>query len=79
MKNDLDVFYFSTMIPMHVLFTEDGQMDKRVFLQAWKDIPAQNEVQFTMSNMRGLSPGERILGEQSKDHFFGWERPILWR
>lgn len=56
-KNDLDVFYFSTTIPLHVLFVEDGQMDKRVFLQAWKDIPAQNEVQFNMSNMRGLSPG----------------------
>lgn len=59
MKNELDVFYFSTAIPMHVLFTEDGQMDKRVFLQAWKDIPAQNEVQFTMSNLRELSPGEQ--------------------
>ena len=25
-KNNIDVLYFSTNIPMHVLFTEDGQM-----------------------------------------------------
>lgn len=37
---------------MHVYFTEDGQMDKRVFLATWKDIPAQNEVQYTLSNVQ---------------------------
>ena len=44
-KNSIDVFYFSCMIPMHVLFMEDGEMEKRVFLATWKDIPAANEVQ----------------------------------
>ncbi|KAL1139185.1 hypothetical protein AAG570_009244 [Ranatra chinensis] len=51
-KNNIDVFYFACMIPMHVLFTEDGQMDKRVFLATWKDIPAQNEVQYTLNNVQ---------------------------
>lgn len=37
---------------MHVFFTEDGQMDKRVFLATWKDIPAQNEVQYTLTNVQ---------------------------
>lgn len=37
---------------MHVLFTEDGQLDKRVFLTTWKDIPAANEVQYTLSNVQ---------------------------
>ncbi|XP_014664948.1 PREDICTED: AP-1 complex subunit beta-1-like [Priapulus caudatus] len=50
-KNIVDVFYFACIIPIHVFFTEDGQMDKRVFLATWKDIPAQNEVQYTLSNM----------------------------
>lgn len=35
---------------MNALFIEDGQMDKRVFLATWKEIPAQNEVQYTISN-----------------------------
>lgn len=43
-KNNIDVFYFACLVPMHVYFTEDGQLDKRVFLSTWKDIPAQNEV-----------------------------------
>jgi hypothetical protein len=37
---------------MNIFFTEDGQMDKRVFLATWKDIPAQNEVQYTLSNIQ---------------------------
>lgn len=36
---------------MHVFFVEDGQMDKRLFLSTWKDIPAQNEVQYTIQNI----------------------------
>lgn len=50
-KNNVDVFYFSCLTPLHVLCTEDGLMDKRVFLTTWKDIPAQNEVQYTIENV----------------------------
>jgi len=50
-KNNIDVFYFATMLPLNVFFAEDGQMDKRVFLSTWKDIPAQNEVQYTINNV----------------------------
>ncbi|XP_037512931.1 AP-1 complex subunit beta-1 [Rhipicephalus sanguineus] len=47
-KNNVDVFYFSCVVPLHVLYVEDGLMDKRVFLATWKDIPAQNELQFSL-------------------------------
>lgn len=47
-KNNVDVFYFSCLVPLHVLCAEDGLMDKRVFLATWKDIPAQNELQFAL-------------------------------
>ncbi|XP_015907382.1 AP-1 complex subunit beta-1 [Parasteatoda tepidariorum] len=50
-KNNVDVFYFSCLVPLHVFCTEDGMMDKRVFLSTWKDIPAQNEVQYTIDNI----------------------------
>lgn len=26
MKNNIDVFYFSTLYPLHILFVEDGKM-----------------------------------------------------
>ncbi|XP_046842266.1 AP-1 complex subunit beta-1-like [Xenia sp. Carnegie-2017] len=44
-KNNIDVFYFSCVVPMYVFFVEAGQMDRKVFLAMWKDIPATNEVQ----------------------------------
>lgn len=51
-KNNIDVFYFSCLVPMHALFVEDGEMEKRVFLATWKDIPAQNEVQHEICNVQ---------------------------
>lgn len=51
-KNNIDVFYYASLVPMNVFFVEDGQMDKRVFLATWKDIPAQNEVQYTLTNIQ---------------------------
>lgn len=50
-KNNIDVFYFATVMPMHIFFIEDGAMDKRVFLSTWKDIPSQNEVQYNIENV----------------------------
>ncbi|XP_034230558.1 AP-1 complex subunit beta-1 [Thrips palmi] len=51
-KNNIDIFYFACVVPMNVYFCEDGQMDKRVFLNTWKEIPAQNEVQFTLTDVQ---------------------------
>lgn len=56
-KNNIDVFYYACLMPANVFFTEDGEMDKREFLATWKDIPAQNEVQFTLNNVL-LQAGE---------------------
>jgi len=50
-KNNIDVFYFATLVPLNAFFAEDGQMDKRIFLSTWKDIPAQNEVQYTIQGV----------------------------
>lgn len=68
-KNDLDVFYFACMIPIYAVFVEDGQMDKRLFLQMWKEIPAQNEVQYTITNSLGLSPDD-ICGKLQQNNIF---------
>ena len=48
-KNNIDVFYFSTLVPMHVYFAEDGEIDKKLFLNSWKEIPEQNEMQFQVA------------------------------
>ena len=56
-KDNIDVFYFAVVVPLNVYFEESGQMDKRDFLQLWKEIPEQNELQFTIQNSRGASAG----------------------
>lgn len=53
-KNNLDVFYFSVVVPMHVYFSEEGEIDKRLFLNTWKEIPEQNESQFQINAHPGL-------------------------
>lgn len=52
-KNNIDIFYFACVVYANALFTEDGQLDKRVFLQTWKEIPSGNEVQYTLKDING--------------------------
>jgi len=54
-KNNVDVFYFACLVHANVLFTDDGQLDKRVFLATWKEIPAANEVQYNLNGVLGTS------------------------
>ncbi|KAJ8982571.1 hypothetical protein NQ317_005042 [Molorchus minor] len=54
-KNNVDVFYYASQVPMQVLFIEDGTLDKRVFLTTWRDIPSANEVQYTISDIKGTT------------------------
>nr|XP_061801081.1 AP-2 complex subunit beta isoform X4 [Nerophis lumbriciformis] len=45
-KNNIDVFYYSVLIPLNIFFVEDGKMERQVFLATWKDIPNENELQY---------------------------------
>ena len=68
-KNNIDVFYFEVLVPLYVYFDENGQMDKRDFLQLWKEIPEQNEVQFTISNTNNLSADDICTKLQQNNVF----------
>ncbi|KAG5874679.1 hypothetical protein JTB14_021636 [Gonioctena quinquepunctata] len=54
-KNNVDVFYYACQLPIQILFTEDGTLDKRVFLTTWRDIPSANEVQYTINDIKGTT------------------------
>lgn len=43
-NNQQPVWYFSDRISLHVLFTEDGRMERATFLETWKSLPDSNEV-----------------------------------
>uniref|UniRef100_A0A8C7ZM40 AP complex subunit beta n=1 Tax=Oryzias sinensis TaxID=183150 RepID=A0A8C7ZM40_9TELE len=49
-KNSIDVFYFSVLIPLNIFFVEDGKMERQVFLATWKDIPNENELQYQIKD-----------------------------
>lgn len=55
-KNNIGVFYFAIPVPLYVFFTEDGAMERKIFLDTWKDIPQVNEKQFQLNNVGNL-PG----------------------
>lgn len=54
-KNNVDIFYFACLVHANALFLEDGQLDKRVFLTTWKEIPAANEVQYNLNGIGGTA------------------------
>ncbi|XP_051129368.1 beta-adaptin-like protein C [Andrographis paniculata] len=43
-NNQQPVWYFSDKIPLQVLFTGDGRMERSSFLETWKSLPDSNEV-----------------------------------
>lgn len=53
---------------MNVYFTEDGQLDKRVFLNTWKDIPAQNEVQYTLKGV--MLTADQVVQKMQQNNVF---------
>ncbi|KAI1728991.1 non-SMC mitotic condensation complex subunit 1 domain-containing protein [Ditylenchus destructor] len=68
-KNNFDVHYFAVTVPLFVYFEESGQMDKRDFLQLWKEIPEQNEVQFSITNTYNLSADD-ICSKLQQNNIF---------
>ncbi|XP_072999854.1 beta-adaptin-like protein C [Typha latifolia] len=43
-NNQQPVWYFNDKISLHVLFVEDGKMERPIFLETWKSLPDANEV-----------------------------------
>jgi hypothetical protein len=54
-KNSVDVFYFACLVPIHVYFVQDTEMDKMAFVQTWQEIPESNEIKHQLQNVNGLS------------------------
>lgn len=64
-KNNIDVFYFSCLVPVHMMFTEEGKMERKMFLQTWKEIPQSNEVQTNVETKGFNSDGIQNVLEAS--------------
>merc|ERR1712113_963070 len=75
-KNSIDVFYFATIVPTHVYFGEDGNMEKKVFLATWKDIPAQMKFNFLLRELIVMQM--ECLQKYTKTTSLLWLRE-LWR
>ncbi|OQV21734.1 AP-1 complex subunit beta-1 [Hypsibius exemplaris] len=68
LKNNIGVHYFACLIPMHVLFVEDGLMEKGVFLATWKDISSDNEKQFDIHT--SLTDADAISNKLQANNIF---------
>ncbi|KAJ3676203.1 hypothetical protein LUZ60_003615 [Juncus effusus] len=44
------VWYFNDKFSLHVLFSEDGRMERPTFLETWKSLPDDNEVMKDLTN-----------------------------
>lgn len=67
-KNNVDIFYFACLVHANALFQEDGQLDKRLFLTTWKEIPAANEVQYSLAGVGGT--GDSISAKMTANNIF---------
>lgn len=54
-KTNVDVFYFACIVPIHVYFILDNEMDKMAFVQTWQEIPQNFEIKQQLQNVHDLS------------------------
>jgi hypothetical protein len=54
-KTNVDVLYFACLVPIHVYFVQENEMDKMSFVQTWQEIPESHEVKHQLQNHHGLS------------------------
>ena len=54
-KTNIDVFYFACVVPIHVYFVPDNEMDKMAFVQTWQEIPQNYEIKQQLQNVHDLS------------------------
>ena len=74
-KTNVDVVYFACNYPYHILWTEDGEMERKTFLGTWKEIPSTNEVTAVISNVTvSAESAESVL--KSKNCFIIAKRNI---
>ncbi|XP_064863378.1 AP-1 complex subunit beta-1 isoform X1 [Oncorhynchus nerka] len=67
-KNNIDVFYFSGLIPLNIFFVEDGKMERQVFLATWKDIPNENELQYQIKECH--LNADTVTGKLQNDNIY---------
>lgn len=57
-KNNIDILYFTCVVPIHVFFVETAPIDKMAFMQMWQDIPSSNEFKHQLANTKNFSVDE---------------------
>lgn len=50
-KNNIGMHIFDCFVPYHVLFTNDGKLDTKTFLEAWRQIPDEYEKSFSLETL----------------------------
>eukprot|EP00054_Salpingoeca_dolichothecata_P008265 m.47181 g.47181 ORF g.47181 m.47181 type:complete len:881 (-) comp17615_c0_seq1:27-2669(-) len=67
-KNNVDVLYFSTTVPAHVLLHENGKMERSEYLQKWKEMGDSSE---TVCDINGVAAGsDAILAALEPNNVF---------
>lgn len=70
-KTNAGIVYFQTQVPLHILFTEQGQLDQGTWLKMWKeDISAQNELRFKIQGLMGMSNIQMVRSKLQSNNVF---------
>jgi len=51
-KNNTGVYYFQANVHLHILFPENGGLERGEYLRQWKEIPEANEHVSNISQLR---------------------------
>lgn len=70
-KTNVGVVYFQTLVPLHVLLVEEGQLEQGAWLRLWKDeIKADKETKYQIEGLRGYSTVQSLKSKMWGNNVF---------
>ena len=68
LKNNVQVFIFQAIIPLHVLFSEDGSIPQQSYMSTWNEI--QTEQTITVTGLSGYNSTEDFKYKFAANNLF---------
>jgi len=68
-KNNTGIYYFQTLIPIHILFDESGKLEQEEWFRYWKD-NSLNEYKYNIANLNKYADIKEIVEKLQINNVF---------
>jgi len=68
-KNNTGIYYFQTLLPIHILFTESGKLEQDEWFKYWRD-DSLNEYKYNIANLNKYADIKEMVDKLQINNIF---------